>query len=129
MTSSYITEPQNKQPLRICLPNNDDRRALTPYLHTQHHRGGAFLFHAGEGTDQLFWVCHGIVKVSTPTLEGGERLLHIFEPGDIFGMSWLKPDQRRVSMAQASRPVDGAGGGRLGQPSTPTVRGMLTPTG
>jgi len=56
-----------------------------------------------------FWVCHGIVKVSAPTLEGGERLLHIFEPGDIFGMSWLKPDQRRVSMAQALSP-SGRGG-------------------
>ena len=58
------------------------------------------LFHAGEGADQLFWVCHGIVKVSAPTLDGGERLLNIFGPGDIFGMSWLSPDQRRVSMAQ-----------------------------
>lgn len=66
MTSSYIAEPQNKQPLRICLPTNDDRRVLTPYLQTQHHRRGAFLFHAGAGADQLFWEHHGIVKVSMP---------------------------------------------------------------
>src|SRR5262245_4580389 len=106
MTSPYITEPEPRRPLRTCLPTNDDRRALTPFLRTQHHRRGAFLFHAGEGADQLFWVCHGIVKVSAPTLEGCERLLQIFGPGDIFGMSWLNPAQRRVSMAQALSPVD-----------------------
>ncbi len=105
MASPYISEPATRRHSRTCLPTNDDRRALTPYLRVQHHRRGAFLFHAGEGADQLFWVCHGIVKVSTSTLEGGERLLHIFGPGDIFGMSWLSPDQRRVSMAQALSPV------------------------
>jgi CRP/FNR family transcriptional regulator, cyclic AMP receptor protein len=90
--------------LRACLCN-DDRRALAPYLHTQHYRRGAFLFQAGEVADQLFLICQGIVKLSAPTLEGGERLLNIFWPGDFFGMLWLSRDQRRVSSAQALSPV------------------------
>ena len=103
-TSPYITELEHTRPLRACLCN-DDRRALAPYLHTQHYRRGAFLFQAGEVADQLFWICQGIVKLSAPTLEGGERLLNIFWPGDFFGMLWLSRDQRRVSSAQALSPV------------------------
>ena len=103
-TSPYITALEHTRPLRACLCN-DDRRALPPYLHTQHYRRGAFLFQAGEVADQLFWICQGIVKLSAPTLEGGERLLNIFWPGDFFGMLWLSRDQRRVSSAQALSPV------------------------
>ena len=103
-TSPYITAPEQTPHLRVCL-SNDDRRALAPYLHTQHYRRGAFLFQAGEVADQLFWICQGIVKLSAPTLEGGERLLNIFWPGDFFGMLWLSRDQRRVSIAQALSPV------------------------
>ena len=99
-TSLYITALEHTRPLRACLCN-DDRRALAPYLHTQHYRRGAFLFQAGEVADQLFWICQGIVKLSAPTLEGGERLLNIFWPGDFFGMLWLSRDQRRISSAQA----------------------------
>ena len=103
-TNPYITALEHTRPLRACLCN-DDRRALAPYLHTQHYRRGAFLFQAGEVADQLFWICQGIVKLSAPTLEGGERLLNIFWPGDFFGMLWLSRDQRRVSSAQALSPV------------------------
>ena len=103
-TSPYIAVLEHTRPLRACLCN-DDRRALAPYLHTQHYRRGAFLFQAGEVADQLFWICQGIVKLSAPTLEGGERLLNIFWPGDFFGMLWLSRDQRRVSSAQALSPV------------------------
>ena len=103
-TSPYITAPAQRPRLRACLCN-DDRRALAPYLHTQHYRRGAFLFQAGEVANQLFWICQGIVKLSAPTLEGGERLLNIFWPGDFFGMSWLSRDQRRISSAQALAPV------------------------
>jgi hypothetical protein len=54
----------------------DERRALAPYIHTQRHRRGAFLFHIGEVADQLFWIIEGIVKVSALTLDGSERLLN-----------------------------------------------------
>jgi CRP/FNR family transcriptional regulator, cyclic AMP receptor protein len=103
-TSPYITKLGRTPPSRACL-SDDDRRTLPPCLHTQHYRRGAFLFQAGEVADQFFWVCQGIVKLSAPTLEGGERLLNIFWPGDFFGTLWLSPDQRRVSSAQALSPV------------------------
>src|SRR4051794_5125508 len=103
-TIRYITEPAHARPLSICLPNQD-RRTFAPYLHTQHYRRGAFLFHVGERAGQLFWVCQGIMKISTPTVEGSERLLNIFWPGDIFGMEFVSHDQRQVSIAQAISPV------------------------
>ncbi len=103
-TIPYMTESPHAPPL-IARLTNDERWVLAPYLQTQHYRRGAFLFHAGEGADQLFWLCEGIVKVSAPTLEGSQRLLNIFWPGDIFGMICVNRDQRRVSMAQALSPV------------------------
>lgn len=82
-----------------------ERRALAPYLQAQHYRRGAFLFHAGEVADQLFWIHQGIVKVSALTLGGGERLLNIFWPGDFFGMICVSGDQRRLAVAQAIAPT------------------------
>jgi CRP-like cAMP-binding protein len=85
--------------------NDDERRALAPYLQTRHYRRGAFLFHVGEAADQLFWMYQGIVKVSALTLEGSERLLNIFWPGDIFGMICVSREGRRLGVAQAIAPV------------------------
>jgi CRP-like cAMP-binding protein len=83
----------------------DERRALAPYVHMQHYRRGAFLFHVDEAADQLFWMYHGIVKVSALTPEGNERLLNIFWPGDSFGMICVSSDQRHLGIAQAIAPV------------------------
>ncbi len=99
-----VTEPPPALALFARL-SDDERRALAPYLHTQHYRRGAFLFHVGEVADQLFWMHQGIVKVSALTLEGSERLLNIFWPGDIFGMICVSRDQRRLGVAQAIAPV------------------------
>jgi CRP/FNR family cyclic AMP-dependent transcriptional regulator len=99
-----VTEPR-PVPALFARLTDDERRALAPYLHTQHYRRGAFLFHVGEVADQLFWIYQGIVKVSALTLDGGERLLNIFWPGDIFGMICVSDDQRRLGVAQAIAPV------------------------
>jgi CRP/FNR family cyclic AMP-dependent transcriptional regulator len=99
-----VTEPPPAPALFAHL-TDDERRALAPYLHTQHYRRGAFLFHVGEVADQLFWMYQGIVKVSALKVEGSERLLNIFWPGDIFGMICVSSDQRRLGVAQAIAPV------------------------
>jgi CRP/FNR family transcriptional regulator, cyclic AMP receptor protein len=98
------TEPSPTLAL-VARLTNDERRALAPYLHMRHYRRGAFLFHVGEVADQLFWMYQGIVKVSTLTLGGNERLLNIFWPGDIFGMICVSRDRRRLGSAQAVAPV------------------------
>src|SRR5262249_6014096 len=97
-----VTEPM---PTLFARLTDDERRALAPHVHTQRYRRGAFLFHVGEVADQLFWMYQGIVKVSALTLEGGERLLNIFWPGDSFGMICVGSDQRRLGVAQAIAPV------------------------
>ena len=45
------------------------------------------------------------MKVSALTVDGSERLLNIFWPGDIFGMVCVSSDQRRLGAAQAITPV------------------------
>jgi CRP-like cAMP-binding protein len=100
LTTRSVAEPRLVPALFADL-TDDDRRALAPYLHTQHYHRGAFLFHVGEVADQLFWIDQGIVKVSALTLDGGERLLNIFWPGDFFGMICVSDDQRRLGVAQA----------------------------
>jgi CRP-like cAMP-binding protein len=102
ISTLLTTEPA---PALFARLTDGERRALAPYLHTQHYRRGAFLFHAGEVADQLFWIYSGIVKVSALTLEGGERLLNIFWPGDFFGMICVSGDQRRLAVAQAIAPT------------------------
>jgi len=100
-----VTAPR-PAPALFARLTDDERKAIAPYLHTQHYRRGAFLFHVGEVADQLFWMYQGIVKVSALTPEGGERLLNIFWPGDIFGMICVSGDQRRLGVAQAIAPVN-----------------------
>jgi len=99
-----MSEPR-PAPALFARLTDDERLALAPYLHARHYRRGAFLFHVGEVADQLFWMYQGIVKVSALTLQGDERLLNIFWPGDFFGMICVSGDQRRLGVAQAIAPV------------------------
>jgi CRP-like cAMP-binding protein len=84
---------------------DEERRAFAPYLHTRHYSRGSFLFHADEAANRLFWLRQGIVKVSTPTADGGQRLLNIFWPTDVFGMICGRPDERRLGIVEAIAPV------------------------
>jgi CRP-like cAMP-binding protein len=60
-----------------------------------------YLFHAGDDTDCLFVVQMGTVKVSYLTLNGQEKILNVFQAGDIFGDLFLGKYRSRIGTAQA----------------------------
>lgn len=65
------------------------------------YRKGEYIFFAGDDADALFLLQLGTVKVSYITLNGDEKVLNIFRPGDIFGELFLGKYRHRVGEAQA----------------------------
>lgn len=68
--------------------------------HKSYHKG-EFIFYAGDAADALFLLQLGTVKVSYVTLNGDEKILNVFRPGDIFGELFLGKYRLRVGEAQA----------------------------
>lgn len=65
------------------------------------YRKGEYIFFAGDAADALFLLQLGTVKVSYVTLNGDEKILNVFRPGDIFGELFLGKYRHRVGEAQA----------------------------
>ncbi len=78
-----------------------DIEAILKSLRVGHYRQGEYLFNAGETARSLFLLQEGLVKVSYVTLDGDERILDIFEPGDIFGELFLGKYRFRIGDAVA----------------------------
>lgn len=64
-----------------------------------------FIFYAGEAADALYILEQGTVKVSYITLNGDEKVLNVFRPGDVFGELFLGKYRHRVGEAQALEDV------------------------
>ncbi len=62
---------------------------------------GQYLFHTGEPADSLYLLEAGIVKVAYITPNGEEKILGIFQQGDIFGELFLGKEHARIGEAQA----------------------------
>lgn len=65
------------------------------------YRKGEYIFLAGEDADALYILQLGTVKVSYIALNGEEKVLNIFRPGDIFGELFLGKYRHRIGEAQA----------------------------
>lgn len=65
------------------------------------YRKGDFIFYTGDAADALYILQLGTVKVSYVTLNGDEKILNIFRPGDIFGELFLGKYRHRIGEAQA----------------------------
>ena len=65
------------------------------------YRKGEYIFYAGDAADALFLLQLGTVKISYVTLNGDEKILNVFRPGDIFGELFLGKYRHRVGEAQA----------------------------
>lgn len=65
------------------------------------YRKGEYIFFTGDAADALYILELGTVKVSYVTLNGDEKVLNIFQPGDIFGELFLGKYRQRVGEAQA----------------------------
>ncbi len=76
-------------------------RELALLLETRQYRRGEFIFHMGEKADRLYFLDRGTVKISLISLDGEERILDVFKPGDTFGELFFGKSRRRVATAQA----------------------------
>ena len=65
------------------------------------YRKREYIFYAGDAADALFLLQLGTVKISYVTLNGDEKILNVFRPGDIFGELFLGKYRHRVGEAQA----------------------------
>jgi CRP/FNR family transcriptional regulator, nitrogen oxide reductase regulator len=63
----------------------DDRRRLAAVASLRTFEKGATLFSEGDGSDQLYTVIAGRVKVFKTTPRGADVILEIFGPGDSVG--------------------------------------------
>lgn len=67
---------------------------------TSYHKN-EFVFMAGDTADCLYVVQVGTVKVSYVDLNGEEKILNVFQSGDIFGNLFLGKYRHRIGNAQA----------------------------
>jgi CRP/FNR family transcriptional regulator len=69
------------------------------------YRKGEFVFLAGEAADKLYVLQVGTVKISYVDLNGDEKVLNIFQAGDIFGDLFLGHYRHRIGQCQALEDV------------------------
>lgn len=65
------------------------------------YRKNEYIFMAGDDADALFIVQVGTVKVAYVDLNGEEKILSIFQTGDLFGHLFLGKYRKRIGNAQA----------------------------
>jgi CRP-like cAMP-binding protein len=65
--------------------NEDDRQQLATVAHVRAFEKGDVLFHEGDGSDELYTIVTGRVKIVKTTPRGADVILEIFGPGDPVG--------------------------------------------
>jgi len=79
-------------------PQMDDVLRIMPVTS---FRKNEYIFMAGDDADALYIVQVGNVKVAYVDLSGEEKILSIFQTGDIFGHLFLGKYRKRIGNAQA----------------------------
>jgi CRP/FNR family transcriptional regulator, cyclic AMP receptor protein len=69
------------------------------------YRKGEYVFMAGEAADRIYVLQVGTIKVSYVDLNGDEKILNIFQAGDIFGNLFLGKYRHRIGQAEALEDV------------------------
>jgi CRP/FNR family transcriptional regulator len=69
------------------------------------YQRGELLYMIDEPAERLFFLQSGIVKLAVVTLEGDEKVIDIFQPGDVFGQMFLSKTRRYAYQAEALEEV------------------------
>jgi len=69
------------------------------------HKKNHFIFMTGEVAECIFVIKSGTVKVSYVDMNGQEKILNIFQTGDVFGNLFLGKYRFRIGYAQAINKV------------------------
>lgn len=65
------------------------------------YRRGETIFHVGDPADYIFIIETGMVKVSYENANGDEKILNVFQAGDIFGDLFFGKYRHRIGNASA----------------------------
>ena len=83
---------------------DEDRRRIARLSSERRYPRGAAIFSEGDPGDSMFIVVEGLVKLVSVSDRGGETILHILKPGEMFG-ELLFSEERRAFDAIASTEV------------------------
>jgi CRP/FNR family transcriptional regulator len=83
----------------------DDRQRLAAVARLQTYEKGALLFSEGDGSDELYIVVTGRVKVFKTTARGTDVILEIFGPGDPVGAVAVYESRRYPASAMTLEPT------------------------
>ena len=89
----------NQQLLQYLAP--EERSMLERICPPRKFKKGQAIYRYQDRADDLYIVLEGKVKITVPTIDGGERILSVLGPGDFFGESFLSGRERHTSDALA----------------------------
>ena len=79
---------------------------LGPRTVTRHLNKGAVLFRKGEPGSSLYAVVAGAIRISAPSENGGDAVLNLMIPGDVFGEIAMLDGGTRTADATAIEPCE-----------------------
>ena len=85
--------------------SSEDRRLVSDIFRNARYGRGELLYLIDEPAERLFFLGEGIVKLAFVTREGDEKVIDIFQPGDVFGQMFLSETRRYAFQAEALEDV------------------------
>lgn len=79
----------------------EETQAILTAMPMLRYRAGEYLFHTGDPANCLYLLRAGTVKIAYITPNGDEKILSIFQAGDLFGELFLGTHRHRLGEAQA----------------------------
>ena len=82
-----------------------ETRKLSEYCSERRFAQGATIFREGDCTDSLYILKSGVVKLVSVSPKGGEAILQILKPGQVFGELLLSREKRAFTALAAEDSV------------------------
>jgi CRP-like cAMP-binding protein len=82
--------------------NARDLQLLQNMTRSREIQKGEFIFREGEGSETLFVVKEGIIKLTKTSAEGKEQIVRLLFPGDFFGLfALLRSNEKHYTNAES----------------------------
>jgi CRP-like cAMP-binding protein len=82
--------------------NELDLQLLQNMTRSRDFQKGEFIFREGEGSETLFVVREGIIKLTKTSAEGKEQIVRLLFPGDFFGLfALLRNNEKHYTNAES----------------------------
>lgn len=81
--------------------NEIDLSRLQKVTRSKDFQKGEFIFRVGEGSETLFIVKEGLIKLTKISAEGKEQIVRLLFPGDFFGLFALLRNEKHYTNAES----------------------------